>query len=250
MNKYILEKYCPFKTIENCYILKNQISTEKYLLYSSSDINYSLKIKENGYIPKSGLIFQNIIKDIVKGKKVLDLGAGQLGIIGIHSLLSGASNVTAVDIDCECVEWLNVLIKENDFKNIETKTSNLFENLSDEKFDIIFSNPPQMPMINGNFHDSGGIDGRDYILKILKYSINHLNENGEVYILIFDFLGTTIKTNSNTTIIDIAKDIGYSQVEIVSETPKIIKENSVTFQNLEYINDNLYFNIQIVKFLK
>ncbi len=262
MNKYVLEKYCPFETIENFYILKNEYNNEKYFLYSTSDVNYSLKIKENGYIPKSGLIYSNIIKSVVKDKKVLDLGTGQLGIIAIHSLYFGAKDVKAVDIDRECIEWLNLLIKENNLENIETLESNLFENLQNEKFDIIFSNPPQMPMLSGSMHDSGGKDGRDFILAILTESLKHLNKNGELYILVFDFLGTNIKTNNQETIMNIGKSLGYSKVKIVLETPKFIKENSITFQSLNYIKKvypkyifkkmqgNLYFNIQIIKFVK
>ncbi len=261
-NKYVLEKYSPFNGIEDFYILNNEYIGEKYFLYSTPKVNYSLKIKSNGYVPKSGLIYSKIISNIVKDKKILDLGTGQLGIIAIHSLYCGAKSVKAVDIDKECIDWLNLLINENNLENIETIESNLYDKLSNEKFDIIFSNPPQMPMLSGSKHDSGGEDGRYFILRILKESIIHLNDNGELYILLFDFLGTNIQTNNEESLKNIGKKLGYSKIEIVLETPKIIKENSVTFQSLEHIkkiypkysfkeiNGNLYFNIQILKFIK
>lgn len=44
-------------------------------------------------------------------------------------------------------------------------------------------------MISGSVHDSGGIDGRKYILKIMEEARAHLNDDGSLYILIFDFLG-------------------------------------------------------------
>lgn len=156
----------------------------------------------------------------------------------------------------------SIVINENNLENIETIESNLYDKLSNEKFDIIFSNPPQMPMLSGSKHDSGGEDGRYFILRILKESIIHLNDNGELYILLFDFLGTNIQTNNEESLKNIGKKLGYSKIEIVLETPKIIKENSVTFQSLEHIkkiypkysfkeiNGNLYFNIQILKFIK
>lgn len=262
MSRYLLKNYEPYEYIKNFYLLDDNEEKERYLLYSSKEVNYSLKIKKNGYIPKSGLIFSKTIEHDVAGKKVLDLCTGQLGILAVHSAMFGASNIKAVDIDEDCIDWLKMLIRTNQIHNVEVFQSDLYSNLENEKFDIIFTNPPQMPMLEGSVHDSGGVDGRDYILKILEDSLFHLNEDGALYILIFDFLGTNEKTNDKNSLFDIAFNLGYSKAEIVDQRKKIVKEGSVSYNSIDYIKtvypkyifekekNDIYYNIQIVKFTR
>ena len=242
MFKYELEEYKPFQNINNYYILKDCEKDIKYFLFSKNELKYSLEIKNNGYIPKSGLVFDDIIQQNVMNKSVLDLGTGELGFLALHSLFNGAKKVTAVDIDETCIEWLNYLIKNNAISNVETKISDYYSEIDNNAlFDIILSNPPQMPMNSENLHDSGGLDGRKYILKILKESKKHFNNNSKLFMLIFDFLGIDICTNNNESIVDIAKKYGYNNIKIVKKIRKSIKKDGVTYRNLEYIN-NVYPN--------
>ncbi len=172
MFKYKLEKYIPIEKVEDFYILEDT-NCKKYLLYTKGNINYCLDIKENGYIPKSGLMFAEIIEKNIKDKNVLDLGTGQLGILAIHSRMYGANNVDAVDIDDECIIWLNKIVTDNCIEKVNVLKSDFFDNLDcKKKYDVILSNPPQMPMISGKMHDSGGVDGRKYINLILKKADN------------------------------------------------------------------------------
>lgn len=236
MFRYIIEKYKPFDEIKNFYILEDKREKCKFLLYNSPEYDYSLKIKTNGYIPKSGLIFCDIIEKSVTNKKILDVGTGQLGFLAIHSSVYGAESVEAIDIDGECIEWLNCLVKENNLKNIKVNKSDLFEAIpKGTKYDVILTNPPQMPTNAGEKHDEGGIDGRKYIIEILKKSKEYLVSNGELYLLAFDFLGTSKRTNNEESIFEIAKNIGYKNVEIVKKVKKVIKPKSVTVNNLEHI---------------
>ena len=86
----------------------------------------------------------------------------------------------------------------------------------------------------------------------------HLKENGKLFLLVFDFLGTDVRTNENIpSIFEIAYNIGYKSVKKVFETKKVIKKGSVTFDNLRQINqvyplykfdeNNLFCNIQILE---
>lgn len=174
-----IEVYNPFNMDSEFHIITD--NNKRYFKIE----NLLLEISENGYIPKSGLLFYDVLNEKnIANKSILDLGCGFLGILGIISMLRGAKTIEAVDYDLNCVYWFNKLIKDNNF-NIDCYQSDYFKNVDNKKYDIILSNPPQMPMISGSVHDSGGIDGRKYILKIMEEARVHLNDDGSLYILIF-----------------------------------------------------------------
>lgn len=248
-----LETYNPFNT-KDYYIVEE--NGKKYFSYN----DILLELCSSGYIPKSGLLFDKVLNtQICNGKSVLDLGCGYLGILGMIARANGARLIDSIDYDEECVKWFNKIIKDNNLKNIRCFTSNYFDNVT-SLYDLILSNPPQMPMLKGSLHDSGGIDGRKYILEVIKQSFLHLKNAGELYILLFDFLGTLERTNNEQSLLEIAKDIGYSSVSLMFECQKNIRKGSVTFDNLTHINsiyplyefgtDDKKCGIQIVKMKK
>lgn len=225
-----LEVYNPFNT-KDYYILEK--NNKKYFVYE----NLELELATNGYIPKSGLIFDQILTESdCLDKKVLDLGCGYLGILGIMAYIRGAIKVESIDYDKNCVDWFNKIIADNNLKNIVCYESNYFEKVINNDFDLILANPPQMPMIKQSLHDSGGLDGREYILKILKEAFNYLKIEGALCILLFDFLGVDEKTNNSSTIVQIANNIGYKNLEIVYEVDKKINKGGVTYNNINYVN--------------
>ncbi len=225
-----LKVYNPFNT-KDYYIAERD--NKKYFLYNDLE----LELSPDGYIPKSGLLFDMALSESeCKDKKILDLGCGYLGILSLVANKNGAKNIESIDYDNNCVVWFNKIIKENNLSNIRCYNSNYFENIVSNDFDMILANPPQMPMLNGSLHDSGGEDGRKYILEILENSFGHLKDNGEIYMLVFDFLGINTKTSDAPTIIELAENMGYKNFKIVYEAYKQIKEGGVTYQNIPYIN--------------
>lgn len=249
-----IEKYNPFNTKEYEIFYKNG---KKYLIFN----NQLIEICPTGYIPKSGLLFDEVLtSSICENKSILDLGCGYLGIISLIAKKNNAKNVDAIDYDSNCVRWFNKIIQDNNYTNIKCFESNYFEKIH-EKYDLIIANPPQMPMKNISLHDSGGLDGRQHIIKIIKESIDYLNVKGELYLIVFDFIGVTKRTNKEKrSVIELAEEYGYSTSQIIYEIPKLIKENSVTYNNLEYISsiypeynwgeNNKKCNMQILKLRK
>lgn len=74
--------------------------------------------------------------------KVLDLGCGY-GIIGIlASKLIGAENVTMCDISEDAISLSKINAEKNDINNLEIIQSNGLENIADNDFTVILSNPP------------------------------------------------------------------------------------------------------------
>ena len=249
-----LEVYNPFGVSEYKIITKDD---RNFFVYDDNLI----ELVPNGFIPKSGLLFDEVLTpNICKGKSILDLGCGYLGILSLISKKNGACHIDAIDYDDNCVNWFKKIIADNHFENLNCFKSDYFSFVYDN-YDIILSNPPQMPMIHEAIHDSGGYDGREHIINVIKESFNHLNVGGKLFLLVFDFLGTDKRTNDNfPSIFELAYNVGYKSVKKVFETRKNIKKESVTYNNLNQIksvyplydfdNNNLYCNIQILEMEK
>ncbi|MBP5679322.1 MAG: methyltransferase [Bacilli bacterium] len=223
-----IKTYNPFNT-KDYYILEKE--GKKYFNYKNS----LLELCDGGYVPKSGLLYDMVLDPkSCEGKDVLDLGCGYLGILGMIAYFNGAKSVDSIDCDPECIKWFNKLIKDNRFQNMNCFESDYFQNVK-RMYDMILANPPQMPMISGSVHDSGGIDGREYILQILKESLGHLKKDGDLYVLMFDFLGLDRRTGDMPSILEISKDYGYQDTELVYSADKEIKKGSVTEESIPHI---------------
>ena len=164
--------YKPLDNISGFQILTD--NNQKFLAWDNQQ--YKFPIGPQGFIPKSGICFYDVLRSVCAHKKVLDLGCGELGIISLFALQNKADKVTAIDIDNRCVNWLSHIQKEYRLHNLEVFISDMFQNVND-KYDIIVSNPPIMPMENidtQTVHDAGGKDGRLYLYKIIKeaYSLS------------------------------------------------------------------------------
>ena len=198
--------------------------------------DFFLEINEDNYMPKAGLLFDEILKDQCKDKRVLDLGCGQLGILGIMALHYGAKEILATDVDKKCVNWLKKIIKNNNIKKFSVVKSNMFSKIDNkQKFDLILSNPPHMPMKKGKKCDSGGLDGRYYIKRIITNSINYLNDGGELNMMMLDFLGIDKSYNNDESIYEFARKQGYHDMKIIYKFKRKITPGSVTYESLDYI---------------
>jgi len=239
-----MEKYNPFGV--DGFSLLTDKHKKKFLVWNNG--KYKFPIGPLGYIPKSGLVFQNILKNVVKGKHILDLGCGEMGIISLFSLIFGAKEITAVDIDDKCLDWLNYIKKTYLFNTLNVLKSDMFQNIN-KKFDVSISNPPIIPIPitdNKTVHDSGGPDGRSYITKIMHDALIYLNADGHLYLSAFSFLGTDTSTGPQISLKEYGLSLGYSSFEIVERKSKILSETSVTFQQLPYIK-TIYPNMSLSK---
>lgn len=147
------------------------------------------------------------------------------------------AKVTAIDIDSRCVNWLSHIQKEYRLHNLEVFISDMFQNVND-KYDIIVSNPPIMPMENidtQTVHDAGGKDGRLYLYKIIKEAYSYLNGKGSLYLSAFSFLGTDVQTGKQETIKEYAQSLGYRHFNVIKKVLKTLSPSSVTYQQLPYI---------------
>jgi release factor glutamine methyltransferase len=120
-----------------------------YILGDKEFYGRSFAVDKRALIPREDteIIIDAIINHIKstpkKMIKILDLGVGS-GIIAITLALEIAnSDITAIDINSETLKLAIFNAKKHDVvKKITFLQSNWYENLPDEKFDIIVSNPP------------------------------------------------------------------------------------------------------------
>lgn len=248
-------KYKPYDDWKTFNLVKN----DNKIYFDLYDELFEINIDE--YIPKAGLLFDEVLENKCEGKKVLDLGCGYLSILGLIARHYGAETIASVDLDTKCLKWLNHIIRTHKISNIYPMRSNFFLNIdANLKYDLILANPPHMPMMTGKLCDSGGLDGKKYIKEILNDAYLHLFENGELYIMMFDFLGIDKCYNNDQPLKEYAENIGYKNIEIVYSKNKKIIEGSVTFDCIDYIKqvypkydfgkNSAECNIVIVKFSK
>ncbi len=128
---------------------------------------------DNGVFNKKGLDFgtrvllENI--NFTNKKKFLDVGCG-CGPIGMYILLTiPNSSVDMVDVNNRAIKLTKMGLKKNKI-NANVFNSDAYSNI-ESKYDMIITNPP--------IHC-----GKDKVYEIVRNAVNHLNSNGELWIVI------------------------------------------------------------------
>lgn len=159
--------------MEHYYLQNPSVAhNENKIRFKIRDIELEL-ITDAGVFSKNRVDFGSnlLINSIpqVTGK-ILDLGCGY-GVIGISlSHLNPSAEVTMIDINERAVELTNRNIKLNNIKNAIALQSDGFEKVVGN-FDVIVSNPPIRT-------------GKKVIYPLFEQSINYLNPNGSIYLVI------------------------------------------------------------------
>lgn len=186
----------------------------QYILGREDFYGRTFTVLEGVLIPRQDTeISVEVILKILKENNIrnlLEIGCGS-GIVSITLDLEtkGQVEITAVDISPQAIKNTNVN-KNNLKSNIKILESDLFEEIN-EKFDLIYSNPPYIKsheienlQVEVRDHEprlalDGGSDGLYFYRKIIKDAPNFLNSHGY---LVFE--------------------IGYDEAEDISS---IMKEN-------------------------
>ena len=206
----------------------------EHITHHKEFMKLNFYVDENVLIPRQDteILVEEVIKIAkkIKAKKILDLCTGS-GAIAI-SLAKYLENVklTALDISGKALDIAIANAKNNQVQDqITFVESNLFEELGQEKYDIIVSNPPYIKREVLNTLDrevkkeprlalDGGEDGLDFYRKIIDQSYNYLKYGGYICL-----------------------EIGYDQKEAVF---KII-EDKKQYINTSCIKD-LYDNDRVI----
>lgn len=150
-------------------------------------------VDERVIIPRSpiaNLIHQSFEPWVTNPNTILDLCAGS-GCIGIScAYVFKSANVVLSDISKGAIEVGEINIKNHDMAGrIKIIESDLFENLTNSKFDLIVSNPPYVDKqdllsMPPEYHYEpkislmAGDDGLSFVLRILRDVRDFLTEKG------------------------------------------------------------------------
>lgn len=197
---------------------------------------FPIKIKEDGFIPKGGLYLISYLAGQDVSGDCLDVGCGETGVIAQFLKHYGASSVTGVDVDDAALE--HARISSAIAPDIEWLHSDVYKSLSDRhRFDLIVSNPPQMPCRSmESIHDDGGNDGLLIVRDILQNARPFLKPGGRIYMLLFDFLYDFKYHETEESVATIAAAMGY-HAEVVAVYNRTVRQQGKTFERLTYIED-------------
>ena len=176
-----------------------------------------LRLDESAQAPKAGTLLLARQVPVLAHGSVLDLGTGS----GLLALLAArrASRVVATDVVEGCVRcaWRNAIL--NGFEvEVDVRLGDLFAPVAGETFDLILTNPPQMPTppdreAGGDdaVTDNGGPDGWAILDRVIREAPAHLKPGGQLVFTLFGFLG---ERNGFSRL----KEVGLSPAVIARET--------------------------------
>ena len=167
-----------------------------YIFGKTNFYGYDFIVDKNVLIPRldTEFLVEKVIEEIkLRESKVsvLDIGTGS-GAIAITINKETEALVTAVDVSLDAIDIAKKNAKLNK-ANIDLIQSDLFENISNLKFDIIVSNPPyiesrEIEGLDKEVKDfepilalDGGDDGLIFYRKIIEDAEKHLNSNGKIF---------------------------------------------------------------------
>lgn len=143
--------------------------------------------------PKAGSLFFCRHLAVSAGERVLEIGAG-LGLAAVLAAKAGA-RVVATDVVPQAVDVIRANAALNGV-TVDARAGDCYAPVAGERFDLICTNPPQMPTPPGRERedavaaaDNGGLDGWALIDRVIGGAASHLAPRGRLVFSLFAFLG-------------------------------------------------------------
>jgi release factor glutamine methyltransferase len=187
------------------------------------------RVPDQVQAPKAGSLFFCRHLVVRPDECVLEIGGG----LGLASVLAakGGATVTATDVLPEAVEILRANAALNGV-TIDARLGDCYAPVAGERFDVICTNPPQMPTPPGRerrdaaaLADNGGADGWALLDRVIAGAPRHLHPGGRLIFTLFAFLG---------------RKKALEKVEAAGLTPSILGSEvesfpRIGFERLEHI---------------
>ena len=206
----------------------------EHITHQKEFMKLSFYVDENVLIPRQDteVLVEEVIKIAknIRAKKILDLCTGSGAIAVSLAKYLENTQITALDISRKALDVAIANAKNNHVQEkITFVESNLFQDLRQEKYDIIVSNPPYIRRKEIETLDKevrkepkialdGGEDGLDFYREIINKGYEYLKYGGYICL-----------------------EIGYDQKEEVMQIIKDKKQYTET-----YCKKDLYDNDRVV----
>jgi len=199
------------------------VADEGLLLYAYGGAIF--KVADGVQTPKGGSLLFCRHLELRPGERVLELGTG----VGLAAVLAAKRGCRVIATDL--VPAAVACARENALLNgagelVEVRLGDCYDPVPGATFDLICTNPPQMPTPAGKERndpvaaaDNGGVDGWEILDKVIAGAPAHLNPGGRLIFTIFAFLG--LKR-------------GFAKLEAVGLTPAIIGREIQPFPRIGY----------------
>jgi len=181
------------------------------------------EIPEGLAAPKKGSLFFCRNLAVTPHERVLEIGGG-LGLAAVLMARAGA-RVVATDIVHEAVQTIRANARRNGVA-VDVREGDGYAPVRGERFDLICTNPPQMPTPPGReradataLADNGGVDGWALLDRIIAGAPAHLAPGGRLLFTIFGFLG---------------RKAAFARLEAVGLTPSIVATETQSFPRIGY----------------
>jgi release factor glutamine methyltransferase len=191
------------------------------LLYLYRDCVF--RVPDGVQPPKAGSLFFCRHLDVHPGERVLEVGAG-LGLAAVLAAHGGA-RVVATDVVPAAVEAIRVNAALNGVA-VDARLGDCYAPVAGERFDLVCSNPPQMPTPPGRERgdataaaDNGGVDGWEILDRLIAGAPAHLAPGGRLVTTIFAFLG---------------RKAAFARLEAVGLTPRVVASERQGFPRIGY----------------
>ncbi len=173
--------------------------------------------------PKAGSLFFCRHLAVRSGERVLEIGSG-LGLAAVLAARAGA-RVVATDIVPQAVELIRANAAVNGVR-VDVRLGDCYAPVEGERFDLICTNPPQMPTPPGRARDdpvaaadNGGVDGWEILDRVIHGAPAHLTAGGRLVFTIFAFLG---------------RKTAFAKLEAAGLTPSIVASETQEFPRIGY----------------